>query len=76
MMADDDYLEKLEQGEYDHIGESTEKVDWDYWRRMYAGMAMQGFCRESTSMNPASIIASLSVEYANVLIEELKKTQK
>ena len=26
--------------------------------------------------NPASIIASLSVEYANVLIEELKKTQK
>lgn len=76
MMRDDDYLEKLEQGEYDHIGESTEKVDWEYWRKLYAGMAMQGFCRESTSMNPASIIASLSVEYANVLIEELKKTQK
>lgn len=26
MMADDDYLEKLKWGEYDHIGESTEKV--------------------------------------------------
>lgn len=89
VMADDDYLEKLERGEYDHIEDnlgmagkpdhidkSTEKVDWEYWRKLYAGMAMQGFCRESTSMNPASIIASLSVEYANVLIEELKKTQK
>lgn len=26
MMADDDYLEKLERGEYDHIGEAAEKV--------------------------------------------------
>ena len=88
MMADEDNLEKLERGEYDHIednlemegkpdhiGEATEMVDWENWRMKYAGMAMQGFCRESTSMNPASIIASLSVEYANALIAELKKTE-
>lgn len=78
MMADDDYLEKLERGEYDksdHIGESTEKVDWDYWRLMYAGMAMQGFCRENVTMNPASMVAIVSVEYADALIEELKKTK-
>lgn len=89
MMEDDDYLEKLERGEYDHIednlekvgkpdhiGEATEMVDWENWRMKYAGMAMQGFCRESTSMNPASIIASLSVEYADALIEELKNRNK
>lgn len=88
MMADDDYLEKLEWGEYDHIednlekvgksdhiGEATEKVDWDYWRLMYAGMAMQGFCRENVTMNPASMVAIVSVEYADALIEELKKTK-
>lgn len=88
MMADDDYLEKLERVEYDHIednlemegkpdhiGEATEKVDWDYWRRMYAGMAMQGFCRENGTMKSANMVASVSVEYADSLIAELKKTK-
>lgn len=88
MMADDDYLEKLERGEYDHIednlemvgksdhiGESTEMVDWDYWRRMYAGMAMQGFCRENGTMKSANMVASVSVEYADALISELKKAK-
>lgn len=88
MMADDDYLEKLERGEYDHIednlemagksdhiGESTEMVDWDYWRRMYAGMAMQGFCRENGTIKSANMVASVSIEYADALIEELKKTE-
>lgn len=86
MMADDDDLEKLERVEYDHIednlemvgksdhiGESTEMVDWGYWRRMYAGMAMQGFCRENGTINPGSMVAIVSVEYADALIEELKK---
>lgn len=54
MMADDDYLEKLERGESEHIednldmvgkpyhiGEATEKVDWAYWRMKYAGMTMK-----------------------------------
>lgn len=88
MMADDDYLEKLERGECDHIdenfeledksdhiGESTEMVDWDYWRRMYAGMAMQGFCRENGTIKSANMVASVSIEYADALIEELKKTE-
>lgn len=87
MMADDDYLEKLERGEYDrtdHFGESTEKVDWDYWRRMYAGMAMQGllarFCPapycNCSNVDQYQFTAFESVKYADALIEKLKKTQK
>lgn len=182
MMADDDYLEKLERGEYstttgqnqgreeisdiaraigtavkalanmdfsqmnkcrtmssDHIGESAEKVhdprslgnewlndmikarssifkdlersldierrkyelsklkhetemleleripeNWDYWRRMYAGMAMQGILPR---FNPASycvcsneseyeFVAVKAAKYADALIEALKKENK
>ena len=92
MMADDDYLEKLERGEYDHIEDNHEMAgriipyrdvtnsvelitpfDDDYWRKLYAGMAMQGFCRENVTMNPASTVAIVSVEYADALIEELKR---
>lgn len=100
MMADDDYLEKLERGEYDHIednlemvgksdhiGEVTEKVDWEYWRRMYAGMAMQGMMADSKYKKRISavfpnwssqvqIAAEMAVECADALIEELKITQK
>ena len=85
MMADDDYLEKLERGEYDrpdHIGEATEKVDWDYWRRMYAGMAMQAIQSNKTArywpisgVPMYSLMASDAVEYADALIAELKKTK-
>lgn len=71
----DDYMEKLERGECDHIGEPTEKVDWDYWHRMYAGMAMQGFCRENGTIKSANMVASVSIEYADALIAELKKTK-
>lgn len=89
MMADDDYLEKLERGEYDHIedniemvgkpdhiGESSEKVNWEYWRRMYAGLAMQGFCVESGVKMEANVIARWAVECVDALIEELKKEKK
>lgn len=51
MMRDDDYLEKLERGEYDHIAGARKMVgtaieqnlntDREYWRRVYAGQAMQ-----------------------------------
>lgn len=81
MMADDDYLEKLERGEPDHIGEPTEKVDWEYWRRMYAGMAMQGTLARfrlypdctCTDNSVYDMAAEASVKYADALIEELKK---
>lgn len=59
MMADDDYLEKLERGEYiapawqgPHRIMTPEQIatqpfasiaDEGYWRKMYAGMAMYGF---------------------------------
>lgn len=59
----------------DYIGEPTEKVDWDYWRRMYAGMAMQGLCRERVSEKTTTQIAYESVMQADALIEELKKTK-
>lgn len=85
MMADDDYLEKLERGEYDHIednlemvgkpdhiGEVTEKVDWDYWRRMYAGMAMQAFITSDPQKLTLSHAES-AVVAADALIEKLKK---
>lgn len=52
VMRDDDYLEKLERGEYDHIADASKMVepaikqnlttDREYWRRVYAGQAMAG----------------------------------
>lgn len=77
MMADDDYLEKLERGEYDHIGEATEKVDWDYWHRMYAGMALQGLVASDKwrRMEMGDRVC-VCVEMADALIEELKKEKK
>lgn len=85
MMSDDDYLEKLERGEYDHfevvlemvgktdhIGKPTEKVDWDYWRRMYAGMAMQAFITSDPQELTLSHAES-AVVAADALIEKLKK---
>lgn len=85
MMSDDDYLEKLERGDYDlfednlemvgkpdHIGEVTEKVGWDYWRRMYAGMAMQAFITSDPQELTLSHAES-AVVAADALIEKLKK---
>lgn len=50
MMRDDDYLEKLERGEYDHIADARKMVgpaikqnlttDREYWRYEFAGRAM------------------------------------
>lgn len=52
MMRDDDYLEKLERGEYEHIADARKMVgpaikqnlntDRKYWLRVFAGQAMQG----------------------------------
>lgn len=97
MMADDDYLEKLERGEYGNATieapvwqephrimtpEDTAKVtflspfDESYWRKQYAGMAMQGLCAANGTMKPASMVADVAVEYADALIEELKKEKE
>ncbi len=101
----DDYLEKLERGEYDnsnieapdwhgpHRIMTTEQIatqpfasisDENYWRRMYAGMAMQGILPR---FNPASycvcsneseyeFVAVEAAKYADALIEALKKENK
>ena len=92
MMADDDYLEKLERGEYGTpvwqephrimTPKDTAKVtflspfDESYWRKQYAGMAMQGLCAANGTMKPASMVADVAVEYADALIEELKKEKE
>lgn len=44
-----------------------------YWRNMYAGMAMQGFCVEYGVSTDANVIARWAVECADALIAELKK---
>nr|DAW28903.1 MAG TPA: hypothetical protein [Caudoviricetes sp.] len=91
MMRDDDYLEKLERGEYDHIADARKMVgptikqnlttDREYWRRVYAGQAMQGIFAgrnwRSGEMIPDCIgFARNAVELADALIEELDKTEK
>lgn len=93
MMADDDYLEKLERGEYGapeqtvHAWQearimTTEQIaaqtfaspaDESYWRKMYAGMAMQGLCAAHGTTKSAEHIARGAVECADAIIEELKK---
>lgn len=90
MMRDDDYLEKLERGEYDHIADARKMVgpaikqnlttDREYWRRVYAGQAMQGIFAgrnwRSGEMIPDCIgFARNAVELADALIEELEKTE-
>lgn len=89
MMRDDDYVEKLERGEYwNRIVDVNEMVksatDQDfitvreYWRRVYAGQAMQGIFAgrnwRSGEMIPDCIgFARNAVELADALIEELEK---
>lgn len=91
MMCDDDYLEKLERGEYgNRIEDKREMVDpaikqnlntdREYWRRVYAGQAMQGIFAgrnwRSGEMIPDCIgFARNAVELADALIEELEKTE-
>ena len=92
MMRDDDYLEKLARGEYgNHIEDKLEKVDptikenltvdREYWRRVYAGMAMQGIFAGRNWCKGAAVpdcidYAQDAVKLADALLEELEKTEK
>ncbi|MFR5934882.1 MAG: hypothetical protein ACLUGU_04325 [Alistipes shahii] len=95
MMRDDDYLEKLERGEYgNHIEDKREMIDpaikqnlntdREYWRRVYAGQAMQGEISGCLAAGNGfdgdkaipGIIAKSSVMIADALIEELEKDEK
>lgn len=87
MMHDDDYLEKLERGEYDHIAGARKMVgtaikqnlntDREYWRRVYAGQAMQGIVSALDMNAPIAEdgVASMACAFADALIEELEKTE-
>lgn len=84
VMRDDDYLEKLERGEYgNRIEDKREMVDpaikqnlntdREYWRRVYAGQAMQGIV-SALDMNTSYAedgVASMACDFADALIEEL-----
>lgn len=92
MMRDDDYAEMLARGEYgNHIEDKLEKVDptikenltvdREYWRRVYAGMAMQGIFAGRNWCKGAAVpdcidYAQDAVKLADALLEELEKTEK
>lgn len=88
LMRDDDYVEKLERGEYDHIADARKMVgpaikqnlttDREYWRRVYAGQAMQGIFagrnwRSGEMISDCIGYARNAVELADALIVELEK---
>lgn len=89
MMRDDNYAEKLARGEYgNHIEDKFEKVDptikenltvdREYWRRVYAGMAMQGIFAGRNWCKGAAVpdcidYAQDAVKLADALLEELEK---
>jgi hypothetical protein len=87
MMRDDDDEEKLERGEYDHIAGARKMVgtaikqnlntDREYWRRVYAGQAMQGIVSALDMNAPIAEdgVASMACAFADALIEELEKTE-
>lgn len=89
MMRDDDYLEKLERGEYgNHIDDKREMVDptikqnlntdREYWRRVYAGQIAEGIASHNglNIIGSETIVAKASCSMADALIKELEKTEK
>ena len=88
MMRDDDYLEKLERGEYDHIAGAHKMVgtaikqnlntDREYWRRVYAGHIAGGLASHNglNIIGSEIIAAKASCSMADALIAELEKDEK
>lgn len=84
-MRDDDYLEKLERGEYAPSVRENRTVEnpvvkfflttgREYWRRVYAGQAMQGILASDINIDlPPADAARFAVDYTDALIEELDK---
>lgn len=87
MMRDDDYLEKLERGEYgNHIADANETVLLACKdslqvgltkREWFAGMAMQGIFAsyDTHTLSPADA-ARFAIICADALIAELEKAEK
>lgn len=87
MMRDDDYMEKLERGEYGHIADAPKMIgpaikqnlntDREYWRRVYAGHIAGGLASHNglNIIGSEIIVAKASCSMADALIEELEKTE-
>lgn len=86
MMRDDDYLARLERGYYAReAGSSSEipnncpkPVDWEEWRKVYAGQAMQGILASLSESETIDYkqLAKESAMLADAMIEELKRSKK
>lgn len=82
LMMRDDYLEKLERGEYDHIADACKMVDptikqnlntdREYWRRVYAGHIAGGLASHNglNIIGSETIVAKASCSMADALIKE------
>ncbi len=88
MMRDDDYLEKLERGEYGNCTEDKREMvdptikqnlntDREYWWRVYAGHIAGGLASHNglNIIGSEIIVAKASCRMADALIEELEKTE-
>lgn len=84
MMRDDDYLEKLERGEYDHIADARKMVgpaikqnlntDRKYWLRVFAGQAMQGILASDVKHEYGlSSAVSVAAGFADALIAKMNE---
>lgn len=88
MMRDDDYMEKLERGEYGHIADAPKMIgpaikqnlntDREYWRRVYAGHIAGGLASHNglNIIGSEIIVAKASCSMADALIAELEKDEK
>lgn len=88
MMRGDDYMEKLERGEYGHIADAPKMIgpaikqnlntDREYWRRVYAGHIAGGLASHNglNIIGSEIIVAKASCSMADALIAELEKDEK
>lgn len=59
--------------------EPQSKIDLEYWRYKFAGMAMQGMFANSTvyfNINNKDMVVSNAARYADLLIKELQKEKQ
>ena len=88
LMMRDDYMEKLERGEYGHIADAPKMIgpaikqnlntDREYWRRVYAGHIAGGLASHNglNIIGSEIIVAKASCSMADALIAELEKDEK
>ncbi|WP_298549045.1 hypothetical protein [uncultured Parabacteroides sp.] len=85
MMRDDDYLEKLERGEYtpsvkenltveNPVVKKNLTTDREYWLRVFAGQAMQGILASDVKHEYGlSSAVSVAAGFADALIAKMNE---